>query len=63
MTSHCDVEHVPPNDKASSPGDMTSRRSFPSGGGGSGEDGAPSRGVTRRLLSNLEKVFIFMAKQ
>ena len=28
MTSHCDVEHVPPNDKASSPGDMTSRRSL-----------------------------------
>ena len=33
MTSRCDVEHVPPNDKASSPGEMTSRRSFPLGEG------------------------------
>ena len=33
MTSHCDVEHVAPNDKASSPGEMTSRRSFPLGEG------------------------------
>ena len=33
MTSQCDVEHVPPNDKASSPSDMTSRSSFPLGEG------------------------------
>ena len=33
MTSHRDVEHVPPIDNASSPGEMTSRKSFPLGEG------------------------------
>ena len=55
MTSHRDVEHVPHNDKASSPDNVMSGR-------GSGDHVVPLRGVPRRPLSNLEKKHIFMAK-